>query len=158
MGCLNKRLYYTLFLAPREQGEVTVTTADNVSGDNVSSDDPLLRLLPAESGAKHVALCVDAPTTTSPSSSTASTSKSSSLADSAWTEAAEEVAAMQRESARRVQARSEATWRIVAKAVVARRVFEAIRKKYQQRRIIAGIQNRQVELEFSVSVSMVLTQ
>ena len=83
-----------------------------------------LALVPPDSASRHLSLCVTLPPPSDPAT--------------VWREAAVEMATAQLEAARVVQVGARNSWRILGKVVVAKRVFDAFRRKWHKKRTRRG--------------------
>ena len=76
--------------------------------------------MPPDSASQHLSLCVTLPPPADPAT--------------VWAEAAAEMVAAQLQAARVVQVGARISWRILGKVTVAKRVFEAFRRKWHKKR------------------------
>ena len=104
-----------LFERLRDSAEVVV--AVKKKGD---TKDNGLSLVPPDSASRHLSLCVTLPPPVDPAA--------------VWAEAATEMVAAQLRAARAVQAGARISWRVLGKVTVAKRVFEAYRRKWHKKR------------------------
>ena len=103
-----------LFERLRDSAEVVVAVKNAGGRDNG------LSLVPPDSASRHRSLCVTLPPPADPAT--------------VWGEAAAEMVAAQLQAARVVQVGSRISWRILGKVTVAKRVFDAFRRKWHKKK------------------------
>ena len=108
-----------LFERLRDSAEVVVAVK-NAGDPNNGGRDNGLSLVPPESASRHRSLCVTLPPPADPAT--------------VWGEAAAEMVAAQLQAARAVQVGSRISWRILGKVTVAKRGFDAFRRKWHKKK------------------------
>ena len=108
-----------LFERLRDSAEVVVTVKNKGDAKDGGRDNGL-SLVPPDSPSRYLSLCVTLPPPSDPAA--------------VWGEAAAEMVAAQLLAARTVQVGARISWRILGKVTVAKRVFEAFRRKWHRKK------------------------